>query len=286
MPCVNQSSEASVGGRQRNRYYYVDEAGDATLFNRRGRVIVAERGCSRHFVLGLVDIVNPEQVSRDLDELRARLLADPYFQRVPSMQPSQRKTAFAFHATDDVPEVRREVFSLLRRHDLRFFAVVRDKRKVLEYVRQRNERSPNYRYSPNELYDYLVRRLFKNLLHKDDGYEVHFARRGKSDRTAALRTGLEAARTRFANQWGIRTTGVIRIHARSPVQCAGLQVVDYFLWALQRLYERREIRYVEYLWPSFSLVHDIDDTREAQYGVYYTQKRPLTLAALQEKPGI
>jgi len=274
MPHMNQRSETLTGSCQRIRYYYVDETGDATLFNRKGRVIVSERGCSRYFILGLVDIVNPEQASCDLDELRTRLLADPYFQRVPSMQPSQRKTALAFHAKDDVSEVRREMFSLLRRHDLRFLAVVRDKRKVLEYVRQRNERSPNYRYSPNELYDYLVRRLFKNLLHKDDAYEVYFARRGKSDRTAALRAALEAA------------TSVIRIHPCSPVQCAGLQVVDYFLWALQRLYERREIRYVEYLWPSFSLVHDIDDTREAQYGVYYTQKRPLTLAALQEKPGI
>jgi len=286
MPCVNQSSEASVGRRRRMRYYYVDEAGDATLFNHKGRVIVGEPGCSRYFVLGLVDIENPEEMSLRLEELRGRLLADPYFQRVPSMQPSQRKTAFAFHAKDDVPEVRREVFSLLRRHDLRFLAVVRDKRKVLEYVRQRNERSPTYRYSPNELYDYLVRRLFKNLLHKDDAYEVYFARRGKSDRTAALGAALEAARTRFANQWRIPSTSVLRIHPSSPVRCPGLQVADYLLWALQRLYERREIRYVEYLWPSFSLVHDIDDTREAQYGVYYTQKRPLTLAALQEKPGI
>ena len=32
-------------------------------------------------------------------------------------------------------------------------------------------------------------------------------------------------------------------------------------WALQRLYERREDRYVELLWPSFGVVHDLDDTR-------------------------
>jgi hypothetical protein len=38
--------------------------------------------------------------------------------------------------------------------------------------------------------------------------------------------------------------------------------------------------------PSFSLVHDLDDTREAQYGVYYTKKKPLSLAAIREAPGI
>jgi hypothetical protein len=42
------------------------------------------------------------------------------------------------------------------------------------------------------------------------------------------------------------------------------------------------------LWGSRfkSLRHDLDDTRQAQYGVYYTQKRPLTLAALESEPGI
>jgi hypothetical protein len=38
-----------------------------------------------------------------------------------------------------LPEVRREVFSLLLRHEVRFFAVVRDKLTVVEYIRQRNQ---------------------------------------------------------------------------------------------------------------------------------------------------
>jgi hypothetical protein len=31
----------------------------------------------------------------------------------------------------------------------------------------------------------------------------------------------------------------------------------------------------------FRLVVDMDDKREAEYGVYYTQKKPLTRAALE-----
>lgn len=269
------------------RNYFVDEAGDGSLFDHKGRIIIGQEGCSRFFILGLIDILNPELLSRDLEELRARLLADPYFKDVPSMQSEAKKTALAFHAKDDLPEVRREVFSLLLRHELRFFAVVRDKRKVVEYVRQRNERDAIYRYNPNELYDYLVRRLFKTLLHKDDGYNIYFAKRGKSDRTAALRAALDAARTRFSTQFGITSAAPVNISPSTPPECSGLQVVDYFLWALQRFYERREDRYTELLWSKFRLVHDIDDTREARYGIYYTQERPLTLAALEKMtPGI
>ena len=135
------------------RKYFVDEAGDGVLFDRKGRVIVGTPGCSRYFFLGLVDIPDPDRVGRDLQDLRERLLADPYFKGVPSMEPGMRKTALAFHATDDLPEVRREVFTLLGKHELRFFAEVRDKAAVLEYVRGRGAWAPGYRYNPNELYD-------------------------------------------------------------------------------------------------------------------------------------
>jgi hypothetical protein len=268
------------------KHYFVDEAGDGILFSRRGkRILVGTAGCSHYFILGLVDIPDPGTLGRELESLRADLLADPYFKDVPSIQPEQRKTAFCFHAKDDLPEIRREVFNLLRQKELRFFAVVRDKMKLLEYVRQRNERDWTYRYHPNELYDYLIRRLFKNLLHKNDRYHITFARRGKADRTLALQEALEVARRRFSQQWTITSQAAIKVIPAAPPESPGLQVADYFLWALQRLYERREERYVKYLWDSFRVVHDLDDTRTARYGVFYSQKKPLTLAALPEDNG-
>jgi hypothetical protein len=274
------------------RHYFVDEGGDSTLFASKGKVIIGVDGCSNFFMLGLLDVADPDRLGTRLDDLRARLLADPYFKNVPSMQPQAGKTALAFHAKDDLPEVRREVFSLLRETEgLRYFAVVTDKWRVLDYVRQQNLRNPAYRYHPNELYDYLTRRLFKNLLHKDGGYEIVFAKRGASDRTAALQAALEKARQRFAQQWGIAANAPIRVISSTPPQHAGLQAADYFTWALQRLYEKGEDRYLNYLWNAVRLVQDIDDKRAAGYGVYYTQKKPLTAAALEwrkqnKTPGI
>lgn len=269
------------------RNYFVDEAGDGTLFAERGRLIIGAQGCSRYFILGMLDISNPGDLISQLAVLRARLLSDPYFKNVPSMHPDGKKTARAFHAKDDLPEVRREVFALLLQHDLRFFAVVRDKEKVAAYVRQRNANEPGYRYHPNELYDYMVRRLFKSLLHKDDGYNIYFSKRGKEDRTIALIQALDRTRQRFAAEWGIHRTAQVNVYPQTPDRQGGLQAVDYFLWALQRFYERREDRYLDYVWPSIRLVHDLDDTRQNAYGVYYTQKRPLTLAALEDNsPGI
>ena len=72
------------------------------------------------------------------------------------------------------------------RHQMRFFAVVRDKRRVAELIQEHNRKSPAYRYHPNQLYDRCVSRLFKERLHQDDGYVICFSKRGAKDRTGAL----------------------------------------------------------------------------------------------------
>ena len=263
------------------RPYFVDEGGDGILFSRKGKVLVGTEGCSRFFMVGLLDVPDPAALKVRFDELRAQLMSDSYFKGVPSMQPSNRKTALAFHAKDDMPEVRRDVFRLLRDTEgLRFFAVVADKLSVLEYVRQRNKQESTYRYHPNELYDSLIEHLFKERLHQSRGYDIVFSKRGKSDRTDALRQALKTAQSRFVTPQHTISHISLNIIVATPKEQVGLQAVDYFIWALQRLYERGEDRYLIYLWEAFGLVHDIDDTREAGYGVYYTQNKPLTLTSL------
>jgi len=213
-------------------HYFVDESGDPTLFDSKGRVLVGKDGCSRFFMLGLLEVADPYGLAQRLTDLRSRLLSDPYFRGVPSMQPDALKTALAFHAKDDLPEVRREVFALLKEEDVRFFAVVRSKKATLSYVRSRNRMDPDYHYRPNELYDYLVRRLFRDRLHQSDRNVIRFAQRGKSDRTRALVSALEAARLRYGEKWGRPVETVIELALSLSKDHGGLQAVDYFLWAL------------------------------------------------------
>ena len=56
-----------------------------------------------------------------------------------------------------------------------------------------------------------------------------------------------------------------------------LQVVDYYLWALQRMLERGEDRFFERLRPAYRLIMDLDDTVSKPYGEWYTDDNPLTL---------
>jgi len=263
------------------RHYYVDESGDGVIFGRRGRILLGSPGVLRFFMLGALDVADPCRLQQEMEELRMRILADPYFRGVPSIQ----KTARAFHAKDDLPEVRREAFRLLLNHEVKFSAVVKDLQAVYAYVRSRNAADPRYRYRPDELYDHTARRLFKQRLHKDDEYRVFFARRGMSDRTQALKHALETARDAFCEELGIESNALLQVTSAHPHQQAGLQAADYFLWALQRLYNHGEERFISSIWSKVSNVIDVDDTRRKAYGEYYRQSIPISLHAIERKEG-
>lgn len=124
-------------------HFFVDEAGDPTLFNAKGRILVGQEGCSKTFILGKLDVEDPAALHTAFETLRTDLLADPYFKRVPSMQAERGKTGRAFHAKDDAPEVRREVFKVLLRFDLRFYGVIRQKSALLDYVRLPTSAKPD-----------------------------------------------------------------------------------------------------------------------------------------------
>ncbi|TET32912.1 MAG: DUF3800 domain-containing protein [Planctomycetota bacterium] len=260
--------------------YYVDESGDGVLFDKHGNSLLEKPDRPKCFILGLVQLEVSKSLNKKLRELREFLLGDPYYAGIPSLSPEQKKTALYFHARDDIPEVRERVFRILSETDFKLFAVVRRMDGVLQEVQNSMKQSSTYRYNPNDLYDHTVRRLFKDRLHKKDEYKIYFARRGKKDRTRALRTQLEIAKENFRKQWGIESQSSITVIPVYSWQSAGLQVVDYMLWALQRLYSRGEDRYWNYISDKMSLIIDVDDKRKNAYGVYYSKTKPLIRAAL------
>ena len=269
------------------RHYFVDEAGDTTLFGRYGKPLVGTTGTSRYFMVGRLEVGDFAALDAELTALRTELLADPLLNTVPSMQPAAGKTALFFHAKDDLPEVRHAVFSLLRKHDLRFSAVVKDKQAVLEEFDRRRQLDSRVRYKADghELYDHLTAHLFNRFGAFGTEREVTFAVRGTKPRTAALKAVLDDIERGFVSDFGFAPHGHTNIHSSFPSKSVGLQACDYLLWALQRFYERAEERYLRALWPQFAHVLDLDaPVAKPKKGaanteaVEFNEKHPLTLA--------
>lgn len=254
--------------------YYVDEAGDGVLFGPKGRNRLTDPEAPQFFMLGMVRCACDAEAATALEELRKELVTHPLYASIHSLQPSAGKTFRAFHAKDDHLEIRAKVFELLLTLDFKFYAVIKDMRAVLRYVEDRNRMNADYRYHPNELYDLTVRMLFKQQLHKHDHYRISFARRGKSDRTKALRDHLEQTRQRFLMEQGLQHEPALEIEPAYPWEQPCLQIADYCLWALQRCYERYEARFLHALWPKVSIIHDVDDPHGKRYGSYLTREGP------------
>ena len=265
-------------------HYFIDEAGDSTLFDKHGNVIIGKEGNSKFFILGLLQVGDSDSLRKNLDRLRDDIINDPYFKGVPSLDPSRGRTAIAFHAKDDPPEVRYKVFDLLRqRDDINFFAIVGEKMKTLEYVLSRQKFDPTYHYQPDEMYDFLCRRLFKDRLHLADEYKVIFAQRGNKKRTQALENQLDIAQECRLQKVPKDQRPKIQVQSGLSNHYAGLQAADYYLWALHRCYEKGEDRFLRNVWKHCKLIVDIHDKRKNDYGEYYTGQKPITADSLRER---
>lgn len=269
--------------------FFVDEAGDPIIFNRDGEVVIGKDGCSRYFMLGKLEVDDPNLLATQLSELRQRLLVHPYFAGTESFRPERKKTALLFHAKDDLPEVRFHVFDLLYSMDkaIRFHAVVCDKVMLAEEMLAKRASEPTFRYNSDSLYDTLVRLLFNKFHRLADRYDLYIAKRGNKDRNLALKTAIEHAEYDFENKFGFSRGGIRAwdITISNPTTTVCLQAVDYFLWALQRFYEEREHpttkekiredRYLKMLWPQIAEIHDMNFG--PSHGTYFTSQKPLTL---------
>jgi len=103
-------------------------------------------------------------------------------------------------------------------------------------------------------------------------------------KTDALREQLRLTRERFLRELSRATEETaLEVIPAYPHESPGLQVADYCLWALQRLFEKEEDRYVQMLWPKVALIHDVDDTCQNRYGCYYNKRKPLTLADIKNR---
>lgn len=256
--------------------YFVDESGDLTLFNKKGRIIVGSEGVSNYFMLGAANISAPKIIHDELNDLRNNLLSDPYFKDVPSMQLNANKTAVMFHANEDLPEVRREVFNILIRNSVKVQVIIRRKQELAEYSKYNFELTKN-KIKENTIYDDLVKRLFRNLLHKVESNNIYFSKRGKKERTEMLQMAIKKAQSNFEFKYKIKSDKTVKIISSHPKEHGGLQLIDYYLWALQRMYERKEDRFFNLLKDNFSLIIDLDDKRRNEYGEYYSSRNQLTI---------
>jgi len=245
------------------RFFFVDESGDSTFFDRHGNLIVGQDGCSKYLLLGYVRTDSPREVRLALADLRARLAADPLFAGIPSFS----KTLKAFHAKNDSPEVRAEVFRLLRTLPLKAQFIFA--RKRLTTFRRA------FHSKEGEFYDHLVTHLFKRSLHLATDNHIVFEKRGSRARQQPLTDAVMKAARQFQQSYGKEQVTQVKVECHSPDGEPCLQAVDYFLWAVQRVFTKGEDRFFRALESQIEFVWDLYDEKYPHN--IYTKKNPLEI---------
>jgi len=249
---------------------FLDEAGDTTFYGKGKRNIIGEKGVSNVFVLGMVKVNDPlDRVREKINLLQEKICNDDYYQ-VPSVKKKINKTGYYLHATDDLPEIRKEMFDLIKTINCSFEAVVG--RKKIERYETKHKGKEEYFYAD------LLSHLLKNKLTKHDKLVMHISERGKSTKNHNLELAFLKAKQRFSKKTRKQTKTEIVFNVNYPTKDPLLNLADYFCWAIQRVFEKGETRYYNYVRDQVSLVIDLYDIDKFDgWKNYYDNKsNPLT----------
>jgi len=242
-------------------WFFVDESGDPVFYDRAGNLIVGQPGCSPILILGLVELREPESARRAILNLQQEIVHNPYFKDFPSI----KRTAVAFHAKDDLPEIRYEFFKLLTTLDFKAqFVVARKIERVFRNTFEAKETA---------FYDHLVSRLFENMLHRYEQNFVYFAKRGSRARQSPLTEAIQRGIQHFQEKWSTQVTTTFTVNAQTPSGEPCLSIIDYMNWAVYRAFTGGEMRYYKVVEGKVSLLVDLYDIQKYPHN-WYTRENP------------
>jgi hypothetical protein len=230
-------------------FYFIDEAGDPVFYNAKGEMIVGTEGCSKVLIIGYVRTADPEPIRKALEKVRREIKNDQYLKSVPSIQ----KSLQYFHAKDDCPEVREKVYKAIR--NLKFkseFIVARKDEQRFRKIHLGKE---------GVFYNDLVTRLFESRMHIAQVTKIYYAIRGNKVRQAPLSDAIQASKLSFESRHETKVNTLVDVLPQAMTGEPCLQVADYMLWALQRAYNRGDVRYLDFVKPRVAFIWDTYDTR-------------------------
>ncbi len=192
------------------------------------------------------------------------MVSDSYFRTIPSL----RKTAVAFHAKDDVPEIRYLFFKMIATLPVTTQFIVA--RKIERVFRS------SFHAEENLFYDHLVTRLFENVLRRHQSNLIYFAKRGSRDRQVPLSQAIESSVNQFEDKWKTAITSTYQVQAQSPRGEPCLSVIDYMNWAVYRAFTGGDMRFFRAVEERVSLLVDLYDI-DKYPGNWYNRRNPFDI---------
>ncbi len=250
---------------------FLDEAGDTTFYGKGKTIIIGDKGVSKSFMIGMVKFKEPlDIVRKNLLDLQNSIIDNSYLNQIPSIKKKIENQNFYFHATDDPAEVRMKVYEFIYNVNCSFECIVG--RKIPAIFDKKHQSLEN------EFYADILSHLLKNKFSKMPKLILNISERGSSTSNKNLNLALNIAKQRFNqnnNNKTIKTNICFNIlnHTKEPL----LNIADYFCWAVQRVFEKGETRYYDFINEKISLIVDLYDANNyKEWANYYSPKNKLS----------
>ena len=252
---------------------FIDEAGDMTFFGKGKSCVLGQTGVSKVFILGMTAYKEPLFQAREkIIEFCQTTANDPYFNTMPSVAKRINQGGFYLHAKDDPAELRYKFLTFMV-SELDFSSQAIVGRKDLDrFVRKHHSRE-------REFYADLLSHLLKDKANYPK-LVVNIAQRGSCTQGKNLSDALQQTHARYHSQKGGKYKAAIKFNVQPYDKEPLLTVIDYSLWAIQRVFQRGEDRHYQLIKDKISLVFDLYDVAKAGkencWGNCYTPKNPLS----------
>jgi len=244
---------------------FLDEAGDTTFYGK-GRVpLIGRNGSSNVFILGMAAFNEPLQPIRDnILRFEREIENSAYYKNVPSVQKRVQKYGqYFFHAKDDLPEIKKEFFDFIKTIDCDIQVAVG--RKSIDIFENQHNRKEVAFYAD------LLSFLIKDKFLKHPRLILNIAERGSSTAINNLEGGLTRAKERFiAKHPEKKNITKVSFNVQKYINDPLLRIPDYLCWAVQRIYERGENRFYDYMIDKVVVI-DVYDGEKV-----YNLENPLT----------
>jgi len=249
---------------------FVDEAGDLTFF-KKGRIPVTfgEGGVSKYLILGMVHVKDAlSDAERKVRDFGKTIENDDFFENVPSVKKRIEKYGYFIpHAKDDPAEIRLAFFRYLAKDDINFsMQAVLGRKNFERFAKSHNSKD-------REFYGDLL----AYLLQDKANYEklvVNIASRVSATDNTNLSESLLRAKQRYANRSKQDFNADIKFNVQPYAALPLLSIVDYCLWAVQRLVERDEDRYYKLISNKIPFIFDAFAEKGSRKN--FTRSNPLS----------
>lgn len=233
---------------------FLDEAGDTTFYGKRRKPIIGSHGVSNVFMLGMVTFNEPLQPIRSkIIHLQHEIETSAYYENVPSvLKRVQKKGKYFFHAKDDLPEIKKEFFDFIKTVNCNIQVAV-GRKQIDIFEKEHNSKEAAF-------YSDLLSHLIKDKFLRHPRMVLNIAERANSTAIKNLENGLQKAKDQFTAKHPEKENKTkVSFNVQKFTSDPLLGIADYLCWTVQRVFERGETRFYNYVNDQVDMIIDVYD---------------------------